>query len=170
MYQSEALWTNFSGSYPCAIKVAAGKISAVSGEPWGNGLSEDPQDYVVVPEQPWLDGFNVAEDYIRQFVSMALGDCFTAEEPITGKGKHGGIQIVTYPMKHDMYLEHFDRSSNTDMDYLDTPTFLRRVACMSEEPDMGLAPGGLMRQEIYEDEQLEEVLEHLADGLWSETG
>ena len=30
MYQSEALWLNFTGVYPLAIKVAAGKINA----PW----------------------------------------------------------------------------------------------------------------------------------------
>lgn len=55
MYQSEALWINFSGHYPCAVKIAAGKINAVSGESWRNGLSDDPQDYAVIPEQPWLD-------------------------------------------------------------------------------------------------------------------
>ena len=27
MYQSEALWINFSGDYPCAVKIAAGKIT-----------------------------------------------------------------------------------------------------------------------------------------------
>ena len=26
MYQSEAMWIMFSGSYPCAVKIAAGKI------------------------------------------------------------------------------------------------------------------------------------------------
>ncbi|MCP4379316.1 MAG: hypothetical protein GY794_24490 [bacterium] len=114
-------------------------------------MSGDPQDYVVIPEQPWLDGFNVTEDYIRQFVAMALGEGFTAEEQITGKAEHGGIQIVACPMKHDLYIKQFERPANADMDYLDIPSFLR-MACESEEPDMGLAPGGLMRQKIYEDE------------------
>ena len=52
MYQSEALWINFSGDYPCAVKIAAGTINAVSGESWSNVLSADPQDYAVIPEQP----------------------------------------------------------------------------------------------------------------------
>ncbi len=52
MYQSEALWINFSADYPFAIKVAAGKINAVSGGTWSTGLADDPQDYVVTPEQP----------------------------------------------------------------------------------------------------------------------
>ncbi len=151
MYQSEALWINFSGHYPCAVKIAAGKINAVSGESWRNGLSDDPQDYAVIPDQPWLDGFNVSEDYIRQFIAMPLGDGFTAEEQITGKAEHGGLQIIVYPMKYGVYAEHFERSVEADLDYLDMPMFSRTV-CESAAPDMGLAPGGLMRQKIYEDE------------------
>ena len=151
MYQSEALWINFSGNYPCAVKIAAGKINAVSGEPWSNGLSDDPQDYAVIPEQPWLDGFNVSEDFIRQFVAMPLGEGFTAEEQITGTAEHGGLQIIVYPMKNEVYVEHFERTVEADMDYLDMPMFSRTV-CESAAPGMGLAPGGLMRQEIYEDE------------------
>src|ERR1700722_13861252 len=45
MYQSEAMWLCFSGGndaergvqYPCAIKVATGKIDAVTGKDWSNG-------------------------------------------------------------------------------------------------------------------------------------
>jgi hypothetical protein len=33
MYQSEALWINFHGSYPCAVKIAAGKINALMDPP-----------------------------------------------------------------------------------------------------------------------------------------
>ena len=74
MYQAEALWLDFDGSYPMAVKVAAGKINAVTGEGWENELSSRPQDYVVIPEQPWLDGFSVMEGMIRQFVAMPLGE------------------------------------------------------------------------------------------------
>ena len=150
MYQSEALWINFSGHYPCAVKIAAGKINAVSGEPWSNGLSDDPQDYVVMPEQPWLDGFNVSEDFIRQFVAMPLGEGFTAEEQITGTAEHGGLQIIVYPMKHDVYVEHFERVMSADLGELGMVCMESRV--YESVPDMGLAPGGLMRQQIYEDE------------------
>ena len=54
-------------------------------------------------------------------------------------------------MKQDVYVERFERAIAADMDYLDMPMFSRKV-CESATPDMGLAPGGLMRQEIYEDE------------------
>lgn len=59
MYPSEALWIELGSSwptYPMAIKIAAGKINAVAGEAWCDELGADPQDYVVIPEQPWLDG------------------------------------------------------------------------------------------------------------------
>lgn len=147
MYQSEAMWIRFLGDYPCAVKIAAGKINAVSGQAWTNGLSARLQDYVVVPDQPWLDGFNVSKGYIRQFVAMPLGEGFTAEEQVTGKAEHGGLQIVVYPMKREIYAEHFERHVLEDVDYLGEAMFCRYPA-----PDMGLAPGGLMRQEIYEDE------------------
>ena len=147
MYQSEALWLHFSGHYPCAIKVAAGKINAVSGEEWHESLSSDPQDYLVIPDQPWLDGFNVTDDLIRQFVAMPLGEGYTVEEQITNKAEHGGLQIIVYPMKTD----HFKRMVEADIDYLEGPVFCR-ITPDSDSMDMGLAPGGLMRQEVYEDE------------------
>lgn len=149
MYQAEALWINFGGSYPCAVKIAAGKINAVSGEGWRGGLSTDPQDYVVIPDQPSLDGFNVAKGYIRQFVAMPLGKGFTAEEQITGEAEHGGLQIVAYPMKRETYEEIVERRLQADYELND----MAMECCLSApEPDMGLAPGGLMRQEIYEDD------------------
>ena len=146
MYQSEALWINFLGLYPCAIKVAAGKINAVSGEEWREGLSDDPQDYVVIPKQPWLDGFNVSKDLIRQFVAMPLGEGYTAEEQITDQAEHGGLQIIVYPMKHDVYVKRFEQTVKVHYS-LKVPS----LHCESENLDMGLAPGGLMRQKIYED-------------------
>jgi hypothetical protein len=149
MYQAEALWLDFSGGYPCAVKIAAGKINAVSGGAWTNELATDPQDYVVIPDQPWLDGFNVTEGYIRQFVAMPLGEGFTAEEQITGVGEQGGLQIIAYPMKREVYAEHFEKPHVEErMADMDLPALLR----CADSPEMGLAPGGLMRQEIYEDE------------------
>ncbi|MDH3292432.1 MAG: hypothetical protein OEO20_15490 [Gemmatimonadota bacterium] len=148
MYQSEALWINFSGDYPFAVKVAAGKINAVTGKPWSNGLNRGPQDYVVVPEQPWLDGYCVKKGIIRQFVAMPLGAGYSAEEQITGEAEHGGIQIIAYPMKRKVYEQRFSaRIADHDRGMtLGTPgLFLARGL------DMGLGAGGRMRQEIYDD-------------------
>ena len=81
MYQSEALWLNFNSyhiderdtSYPFAIKVATGKINAVTGDDWSDWLQTKPQDYMVSGEQPWIDGYCVEKGFIRQFVAMPLG-------------------------------------------------------------------------------------------------
>jgi hypothetical protein len=36
-------------------------INAISGEAWAVKLQSEPQNHVVVPGQPWLDGFSVGE-------------------------------------------------------------------------------------------------------------
>ena len=146
MYQAEAMWLSFSSEsgFPFAVKIAAGKINAVTGETWRNELVKQPQDYVVIPDQPWLDGFCVQKGLIRQFVAMPLGQGYTAEEQISGDAEHGGLQIVVYPMKQERYLEML--KLNPPMDIL----YCASAPCAMES--MGLAPGGLMRQEIYEDD------------------
>ena len=148
MHQAEAMWINFDDhGYPFAIKVATGKINAVTGERWVDHLNRDPQDYVVLPKQPWLDGYCVEKGVIRQFIAMPLGTGFSVEEQITGEAEHGGIQIVAYPMKADRY-EKLERP---------TSLFQRMSAPQSPlcedalSPDMSLAPGGRMEQEIYDD-------------------
>ena len=144
MYQAEALWINFRADYPMAVKIAAGKVNAVTGEAWSEELSGEPQDYLVVPGQPWLDGFCVEKGLIRQFVAMPLGEGYTPEEQLTGEAEHGGLQIAVYPMKRAKY-EEMQREKFTRLD---------EIPMICDEPrlQMGLAPGGLMRQEIYEDE------------------
>lgn len=141
MYQSEAMWMYFKTTYPMAVKVAAGKIDALTGEPWQNELTRKPQDYLVVPDQPWLDGFCVAKGLIRQFVAMPLGEGYTAEEQLTGEAQHGGLQIAVYPMEASRYEETRDEQLVFD----ESPIL------QAPQSEMGLAPGGLMRQEIYED-------------------
>ena len=145
MHQAEAMWVSFSGRYPMALKIAAGKVSALTGEPWQDDLCERPdQDYVVIPEQSWLDGFFAGKGLIRQFVAMPLGEGYTAEEQLTGRGEHGGLQIVAYPMKAAEYR----RLQRHEIPFGGTPLMCCASAIDSE---MGLAPGGMMRQEIYED-------------------
>ena len=74
---------------------------------------------------------------------MPLGDGYTAEEQLAGEARHGGLQLLVYPMlalRYDTWREERRRQP---------------WACASMPPpaksEMGLAPGGLMRQEIYED-------------------
>lgn len=155
MYQSEAMWLCFSGGYdpergvqyPCAIKVATGKIDAVTGKDWSPGLHRGPQDYMVAPGQPWLDGYCVEKGVIRQFVAMPLGSGYTAEEQITGKAEHGGLQIIVYPMKREVYERRFPKRV---VRAATSPVLRCKVAAPAAKA-MGLAPGGRMKQEIYED-------------------
>ena len=151
MHQSEALWLNFSGTYPMAVKVAAGKINAVTGQGWTNELCARPQDYLVVPDQRWLDGFCVKKGSIRQFVAMPLGEGYTAEEQLTHAAEHGGLQIVVSPMQAEKY-EEIRREKERRMEE-ETPIGVSEKMGVYEgaAPTLGLAPGGLMFQEIYED-------------------
>jgi hypothetical protein len=155
MYQSEALWINFSDAidpergvaYPFAVKIATGKVSAVTGEAWRPGLRRHPQDYLVVPGQPWLDGFVVARGVVRQFVAMPLGAGYTAEEQITGKGEYGGLQIMAYPMKREAFERRFPRERFELADRMS----VQPCASPAVTYTMGIAPGGRMRQEVYDD-------------------
>jgi hypothetical protein len=68
MYQREALWLNFGGAHwrPNAVKVAIGKVNALSAKPWSEKLTAKRQDYMVVPDQPWLDGINAGDGWDRR--------------------------------------------------------------------------------------------------------
>lgn len=153
MYQAEAMWLSFRADYPFALKVAAGKIDAVTGEAWSDGLNRGPQDYLVLPDQPWLDGFAVEKGIIRQFVAMPLGTGYSAEEQLTGKAEHGGLQLVAYPVKAEVWEEMKRERARVDaLRVREGGPALYSMAFESAAPDMGLAPGGRMRQHIYEDE------------------
>jgi hypothetical protein len=109
MYASEALWIAFARAwhggqvYPFAVRVAAGKINAVSGDGWSDVMT--PGDHLVTPPQPWLDGFAVEKGKIRQFVAAPLGMGLTVEQQLTGKEEHGGIQIEVRPLKASEYAK-----------------------------------------------------------------
>ena len=174
MYQSEALWIRFHGQYdhergvqyPFAIKVAAGKRSALTGNPWSKKLLA--KDYCVVPQQPWLDGFVVEDGFIRQFVAMPLGQGFSVEEQITGKAEFGGIQIEVLPMKRAEFEKRFPkRPAHTGgfglLRGMSLPGVYTQTLTTNEfySPQlstnylslnsMGLGEGGRMKQQVFED-------------------
>ena len=168
MAQAEAMWLsfstprdfNFGGGLPVALRISTGKIDAVTGEPWSLELSDDPQNYVVLPNQPWLDGYKVAADAIRQFVAMPLGQGYSAEEQITGEAEHGGLQFLAYPMKADRWEalrrereEERRLARGRSFDPFASPQMsaISPVAAKRSASPMGLAPGGRMKQEIYAD-------------------
>ena len=150
MHQAEAMWIEFDSEtdYPFAIKVATGKVCAVTGDAWAERLNRDPQDYLVVPEQPWLDGYCVAKDVIRQFVAMPLGAGYSVEEQLTGAAEHGGLQIIAFPMKRKRYEQMREQEERRPKANYEMAAPAPSAAPLKQ---MGLAPGGRMKQAIYDD-------------------
>ena len=154
MWQAEAMWLSFNNhgpgwglDFPVAIKIAAGKINAITGETWRKGLHRDPQDYMVSPDQPWLDGFAVEKGLIRQFVAMELGSGYSVEEQLTSESDWGGIQISVAPLK-----SHIWTKMRSDWEYERRHRITTYEMKMNhKEIIMGLGAGGRMKQEIYPD-------------------
>jgi len=186
MFQSEALWIKFTGhfpgnrssAYPFAIRIATGKVSALTGKVFVKKLKEG--DYLVVPDQPWLDGFVVGDGFIRQFVASPLGSGVSVEAQITGEDKVGGIQIEVIPMKNNIFNEKFPKLKDSVMrgtrslmtksaggTYSEVMSYSNTsdtgpVACAAtmdfmqldkgrEVSSMSLAAGGKMKQQVFED-------------------
>ena len=140
MYQREAMWLSFSADWPpVALKIGVGKVNAVSGKPWTDSLDARDQDYLVCPDQPWLDGINSGAGTVRQFVAMPLGMGYTVEGQVTGEEAVGGVQLMAFDAIPDRLPE---RPKEQFQEY----------ACGMAVGDMGLAAGGAMEQEIYPDE------------------
>lgn len=156
MYQREALWLNFEAAYwkPNAVKIGIGRINAVTGEEWSEELHAEPeQDYIVCPDQPWLDGINSGDGYICQFVAMPLGQGYTVEGQLTGKEEFGGIQVVAFEPKPGKFPDEPPKSAMRG-----EGVFFAMAAPMAAPPpavgagfEMGLGAGGKMTQKIYPD-------------------
>ncbi|MGC4972600.1 hypothetical protein ACLQ2D_06815 [Streptomyces sp. DT199] len=99
VYLREAMWLSFAGtSEPAALQVGVGKVCAVSGRPWSDRPARDPQNYVVLPRQPWLDGINSGTGTVRQFVAVPLGLGATVEGQVTGEEVWGGVQLQSFAL------------------------------------------------------------------------
>ena len=140
MHLREALWLGFEAPYwrPHALKVGIGGIDALTGEAFApDSLSADPQDYLVIPDQPWLDGINAGDGFIRQFVAARLGEGLSVEAQLSGAEDRGGLQLSLFAPKPGRFP--------------DQPPVERIDVMCCASPDVGLGAGGRMRQEIYED-------------------
>ncbi|UBF30355.1 hypothetical protein K9N68_34690 (plasmid) [Kovacikia minuta CCNUW1] len=147
MYQREALWLSFSAASwkPNAVKIAIGGINAITGEPDDNQLRADPQNYIVCPNQPWLDGIHTGQNSIRQFVAMPLGQGYTVEASLTGTEALGGIQIVVFEPKPGKFP---DKPPPVDDNVLRRARSLFSPAGFQS---MGVGAGGVIQQKIYPD-------------------
>ena len=145
VYQREAMWLSFDTDEPAALQVGVGKVCAISGEIWSEELTQTPQNYASLPDQPWLDGINAGDGFIRQFVAVPLGLGATVEGQVTGEEVHGGVQLRAVGVTSDVLKAWRERP--------------RSSMCMAApmgsigDAGMGLGAGGRMRQEVYDDER-----------------
>ncbi|WP_460071855.1 hypothetical protein [Streptomyces sp. YKOK-I1] len=181
MYLREAMWLGFAGSTrPAALQVGAGKVCAVSGKPWSDRLSHDPQNYLALPRQPWLDGINSGKGTVRQFVAVPLGLGATVEGQVTGEEVWGGVQLQSFPLNEEKHAEWEEAQRLLSLETRSVksvggghgavpaaPGAMPPQAAMPMMPAavpappgapraravaaMGLGVGGAMRQEVYRD-------------------
>jgi hypothetical protein len=144
LYQREALWLGFDGApwKPNAVTVGIGEINALSGGPWDDELHDSPQDYLVCPDQPWLDGINDGSGVVRQFVAMPLGLGYTVEAQVRGAEDLGGMQLAVYEPKPGRFPDEPPAAR-------DAASGMPRVQASAGA--MGLGAGGRITQRIYPD-------------------
>jgi hypothetical protein len=133
MRAHEAAWLQFAGkpSHPRAVKVGVGTMDALTGSAWNEALTASPQNYIVCPYQPWLDGFKVAAGRVRQFIAVPLQAGLTVEHQLTGM-ETGGVEIACFEPRRDI-----------DRGRLRKPRGARR--------ELGIGAGGRVQQRIYPD-------------------
>jgi hypothetical protein len=174
VYQREAMWLSFSSPVPLALQIGVGKVCAVSGRPWSDRLRRGPQNYVVLPRQPWLDGINSGDGTIRQFVAVPLGLGATVEGQVSGEEVWGGVQLQVF----ELGAKAMQRWRREQAEAYDTRS-VRSVKSVGggygaalpamapgggpvpppapmasrPAPAMGLGAGGRMRQEVYRDDR-----------------
>lgn len=179
LYQREALFLEFQGAEwrPSIAKVGIGGVNAITGKNFDFKLREHRQDYVVIPEQKWLDGINSESGRVRQFVAMPLGQGYTVEAQITDEETRGGFQISVYDPKDGFFsdrspaevaaITRSQQSEEREKNALycrprsDIPPAAAARSCVqiqsrrkseaSDVEEMGIAAGGTIIQEIIED-------------------
>ncbi|MER7110065.1 hypothetical protein [Streptomyces sp. NPDC000229] len=182
VYLREAMWLSFAGTQePAALQVGVGKVCAVSGERWSGRLSHGPQNYLVLPRQPWLDGINSGRGTVRQFVAVPLGLGATVEGQLTGEESWGGVQLQAFPLsgtalnawreQQRIQAERAARARpvapqqpGSGYGAAPPPAPMAAAAPMAAPAApggpparaaaaMGLGVGGSMRQEVYRDDR-----------------
>lgn len=144
MHQREAMWMSFDSETPTAVKIGLGRTDALTGKKFTESLNKNKanQNYLVAPDQPWLDGVNSGNDVIRQFVAMPLGMGYTVEEQLNKKKPMGGIQFRVFEAKPGNFPKNRRKVYGNEM--------VLESCC--ESASMGLGAGGSITQKIYPDE------------------
>lgn len=135
------MWIRFTSQEKFAVKIYVGGVNAVSGEPSVETeqtqsrryklMSEKKniQDYVVTPQQLWLDGIASTDGTVRQFVAMPLGSGYSVEAQVSGLDLVGGLQIEVTPSRappHVPYTPSFTKPAGTPYFDITVKTLLRK--------------------------------------------
>lgn len=113
---NEAVSLRFSSTKPYAVRVYAGDVNAIS----GRQISEEransakpktirrqfSQDYIIVPDQDWLQGFAVEPGVARQFVALPANSGHSAEFQMSGQDCYMGMLFAVTPVIEPRYTIH----------------------------------------------------------------
>jgi hypothetical protein len=116
------MWIRFESDNQYAIKIYVGGVNAISGEPAVENMATRLrrhrlgtqgailQDYVVTPNQRWIDGIATSPGVVRQFIATPSGSSHSVEAQITGEDAVAGIQFeITKRKRVDnkkVYIEY----------------------------------------------------------------
>lgn len=105
----EAVFISFSSASVFAIKVLLGPINVITGnrdhiESTKSLIDEEKQDYIVTPEQRWIDGITTGPNQVRQFVakSTTKGSRYSVEAHLKKSELKGGFHFVVIPPKNPL--------------------------------------------------------------------
>lgn len=110
LHTHEALQIGFSGRWwkPNAVIVGVGDHNIISGRPWDGGLSADPQNYLVCPEQERLDGLDLRECLERQ--ASATEGSYLAETPPDERRWCARLRLVVYEPRPGLFPDRRPRT------------------------------------------------------------
>ena len=169
LHETEAMWMGFYSTKPVAMLIGAGGINAINGGKLGTKLETD--NYIVVPPQPWLDGWKGEDGTVCQFVSTAYkgGEGLTVGEQLIGaESKTGGIGIAVFESKEPLSAKNKPVETWGSSAYGSTLTMSMSGICASglhlnssaqtsmrsmarSFDEMGVGKGGKIKQKIYPD-------------------
>lgn len=155
LHKTEALWLNFYADYPMALRIGTGGYCAVSGAAWAAALLPEPQNYLVLGSQPWLDGFHDGPEIVRQFTARPEGQGLHSPHALSGEDRWGGLQLQSVPLRpEEFWRQSLKAALHTRWDELMTPVRHRPLqsAVMSGgAPEWTTRVGGKIRLRIVPD-------------------
>lgn len=140
-YQYEAVWLRFEAAEwkPNAVQIWAGGINVLTGERYPSRLRRRPQNYLVCPPQPWLDGFRTGAERVRQFVAAPIGRGATVQEQLGGTSD-AALRLRVYEPRAGIFPDTRPRGFTSREMFHELPF-----------DAMGFGGGGSIEQQIYAD-------------------